>query len=178
MITNPVHSAGKSAKDLAKQIAKQVAREPSEMLKSAREQTFGTEVQKPVESPQTEKPVQTSGPLPSQEDNDKLKSGRRLEALNKELDDMHKQTVFRQLQAKIMNAEEVPLEEYTELTLEQKQVLKAQMEALKMQKLREANQTPVLQEPSLKKGRGFGPTRKQEAEKQQTRVEKPVPPSG
>lgn len=178
MTTNPVHQAGKSAKDLAKQIAKQAAQEPLEVLKSAREQTFGGEEPKPLENPQgaqqTKSPEQAKG----QEENDKIKSGRRLEALNKELEDMHKQTVFKDLQEKIMRGEEVPLEEYSELTIEQKQVLKAQMEALRMQKMKEEGQTPVLQVPTSKKGRRFGPTRKQEAEKQQTRVEKPVPSSG
>lgn len=178
MITNPVHSAGKSTKDLAKKIARQVAQEPLEVLKSAREQTFGAETLKPVENPQTEKLAQTSGQDRGQEENDKLKSGRRLEALNKELEDMHKQTLFKSLQEKVMSGEEVPLEEYSELTIEQKQVLKAQMEALRAQKTNEANQSRELQEPVSKKGRRLGPTRKQEAEKQQTRVEKPVPPSG
>jgi hypothetical protein len=63
--------------------------------------------------------------------------------------------------------------------MEQKQVLKAQMEAVRIQKLKFEIQNSV-EVPAIhsKPSRRFGAGQKQEAEKAQTRVEKPVPPSG
>ena len=101
-----------------------------------------------------------------------------MEAFMRELDEIRKQNLFKNLQAKISQGIEVPLEDYPELSMEQKQVLKAQMEAVKNQRLAAAQPSSGLVEPTLKRGRRFGPTQKQEAEKQQTRVERPVPPSG
>ena len=170
--------AGQSARDLAKKIARQIAQEPLEVLKTAGEQVGGPEIPQSPESPST-------GTLPKTEENqqkiqDKLKAGRRMEALNQELKDIHKQDIFKDLQSRIAQGEEVPLEDYTELTMEQKQVLKAQMEAVKYQKQQQAyaQSQEGLPAPSSKRSRRFGQGQKQEAEKQQTRVEKPVPPSG
>jgi hypothetical protein len=171
-------STAKSAKTLAQQIAKQIAREPLEVLKTAKEQTVGRQTSGELQS-------QTSGQSEEQkkqigqqnELQDKMKSSRRMEALNRELDDIRKQDILKDLQAKITQGEEISLEEYPELSIEEKEVLKAQMEAVR--KSRQGSQTSgQLIEPVSKHGRRFGPTRKQEAEKQQTHVEKPVPPSG
>jgi hypothetical protein len=117
-----------------------------------------------------------------QKTQDKMKSGRRMEALETELKDIRKQDLFKDLQGKISQGIEVPLEDYSELSMEQKQVLKAQMEAVKQQKLNakyssEKSAPAIVSKPSRRFGaqmRG----QKAEAEKQQTRVEKPVPPSG
>jgi hypothetical protein len=64
--------------------------------------------------------------------------------------------------------------------MEQKQVLKAQMEAVKYQREQAAyaQSQEGFQTPVSKRGRRFGTTRKEEAQKEQTHIEKPVPPSG
>lgn len=170
--------AGNSARDLAQKIAKQMAREPLEVLKSAGEQVVGGEDVHPQENQETGDQKKTSG---SQEKLlDQMKSGRRMEALNQELKDMHKQELFADLQARISEGEEVPLTDYGNLSMEQKQVLKAQMEAVKAQKQQALDRQDSYEVPSIssKPSRRFGAGQKHEAEKQQTRVEKPVPPSG
>ena len=83
------------------------------------------------------------------------------------------------MQAKISQGIEIPLDDYQGLSMEQKQVLKAQMEAVKNQQ-RDADSRAINEVPAIhsKPSRRFGAGQKHEAEKQQTRVEKPVPPSG
>jgi len=177
--------AGQSAGDLARKIAKQMAQEPLEIAKNVGTQIAGTETQKPQEnltqSQTTENNASSLQELNSTQD--KIKSGRRMEALEQEIKDIHRQELFGDLQSRISQGEEIPLPDYSELSMEQKQVLKAQMEAVKYQKKQVAiNQSqggvPVT---SSKPGRRMGAGlrgRKAEAEKQQTRVEKPLPPSG
>lgn len=172
-------NTAKSAKALAQTIAKQIAREPLEVLKTAKEQTSGEEIasrpeRRPVEQTDEQKKLVEH----QQELQDKMKASRRMEALNRELGDIHTRKIFEDVQRKIAAGEEVALEEYPELSPEQKQVLKAQMEAIKIQSAKAKSENAGLQEPTTKPSRRFGLTRKQEAEKQQTRVEKPVPPSG
>lgn len=179
-MTNLAQDTTKSAKNLAQQIAKQMAREPLEILKDVKEQTTGQEPS-----------VQSNNQQPKSSDNqnkqigqqkeiqDKMKSTRRMEALNRELEDIHKQEKFSDLQKRISEGDQISLEEYPELSMEQKQVLKAQMEAVKNQQLAISNQPLGLVEPATKKGRqlfNFG--KKQAMKNEQTRVEKPVPPSG
>jgi len=171
------------AKQAAQKIARQMAQEPLEILKNAGSQVTGVETSKSQES--------TSQPRTSDEQNklvehqgelqDKMKSSRRMEAYQRELEDIRKQDLFKTLQRRISEGESIPLEDYSELSLEQKQVLKAQMEAVDYQKKQAQYQESREGGPlfgSAKKGRRFGAGQKQEAEKQQTRVEKPVPPSG
>ena len=102
-----------------------------------------------------------------------------MEAFQRELADIRKGELFKDLQRRIAQGEEISLQDYPELSLEQKQVLKAQMEAVKAQMLNAKNTNDkLLQEPAAKKGRrlfNFG--KKQEVKRQQTRVENVVPPS-
>ena len=170
----------KSAKNLAQAIAKQIAGEPLEVLKTAKEQTMGVEA---AENPPTESNVsgmENKSANDQKEQIDKLKSARRIEALNREISDIKKQDLFKDLQERIANGEEVPLEDYPDLSIEQKQVLKAQMEAVKVQNSKLKVQSGgQLIEPQAHKGRqlfNFG--KKQEVKRQQTHVEKIVPPSG
>lgn len=175
-----------SAKTLAQQIAKQMAREPLEIFKDIREQATGEELAgKPAnnegEKSPPENPKDQAKLIEHQQElQDKMKSNRLLEALNRELDDINKQKIFKDLQARIANGEEISLEEYPELSMEQKQVLMAQMEAVKKQMLnaKYANDKSI-GVPSVvsKPSRRFGAGQKKEAEKQQTHVEKPIPPS-
>lgn len=175
---NTAKQAGQTTRDLAQKIARQMAQEPLEVLKTARNQVALPEKVAPVSQPSQngENSEKTSGDQQKLQDN--MRSTRRMEALNQELKDIRKQDLFKDLQNKISQGVEVPLEDYPELSMEQKQVLKAQMEAVKAQESRISNQESGVIETHSKRGRRFGQGQKQEAERQQTRVEKPVPPSG
>ncbi|MCX6704410.1 MAG: hypothetical protein NTZ07_03095 [Candidatus Woesebacteria bacterium] len=182
-MSNTAKQAGQTARDLAQKIARQMVEEPLEVVKNAGSQVAGSEQ---VANRQEVRPLENQNPEGQakmiQHQNellDKAKSGRRMEALNQEIKDIHKQDLFKDLQNKIAQGMEVPVADYTELSMEQKQVLKAQMEAVRAQaaKQQTAGQK-ILEIPRSKRGRRFGQTQKQEAERQQTRVEKPVPPSG
>jgi hypothetical protein len=180
-MTNLAQDTSNSAKNLAQQLARQIAREPSEILKDIREQTTGQELSGQPDRQQSNAAENQNRPVEHQgELQDKMKSGRRMEALNRELDDIHKQEKFSELQKIISEGVEVSLEEYPDLSMEQKQVLKAQMEAVKNQiEAQQAQDKNVLIEPASHKGRqlfNFG--KKQSMKQEQTRVEKPVPPSG
>jgi len=174
-MTNPIASSvGSSAKTLAQQIAKQMAQEPLELLNNAREQTTGEELSgQPTPMPFEPAHDQQKAIHEQQALQDTMKSSRLIEALNRELEDIHKQKIFKDLQEKIMNGEFVALEEYTELSMEQKQVLKAQMEAVKNQKENMVTESAPLFGAS-KPNRKMGAGQKQQAQKAQTRVEKPV----
>lgn len=170
-------NTAQTTKNLAQKIARQMAQEPLEILKTVKEQVGVSE--NIEQSPKPED--QTKLLHHQQEIQDKMKSSRLIEALERELGDIHKQDIFKDLQARITAGEIIPLEDYSELSMEQKQVLKAQMEAVTFQK-KQTEYTETQRGGSLfgfaKKGRRMGSGQKQEAEKQQTRVEKPVPPSG
>jgi len=181
MNTGIASNTANSAKTLAQQIAKQMAQEPLEVLKDAREQTTGETIGQ--SDGQSARPPEDQQKLVQnqQELQDKMKGERRMEALDRELDDIRKQEKFSELQKRISEGEEIPLTDYPELSLEQKQVLNAQMEAVRSQiaKQQEASASGQLVEPGAKKGRklfNFG--KKQSVKQEQTRVEKPVPPSG
>jgi hypothetical protein len=179
-MTGLAQDTTKSAKTLATQIAKQMAREPLEVLKDVKEQTAG-ESFGPSGKPDTSQnpPDQDKLKHDQNELADKQKSTRLIEALNRELEDIHKQDLLHDLQKRISEGEEVPLEEYPELSMEHKQVLLAQMEAVKAQRMAQGaagfNEVPVVHS---KPSRRFGAGQKSQAQKEQTRVEKPVPPSG
>lgn len=177
-MNSTVQKTGQSARDLAQKIARQVAQEPLEVLKTAGEQVVGLEIAHPQENPANQN--QPKPPDGQEKVLDQMKSTRRMEALNQELRDIQRQDLFAGLQEKITQGVEVPLTDYSELSMEQKQVLNAQMEAVKLQRQQTEYQAGVQEVPSIssKPSRRFGAGQKHEAEKQQTRVEKPVPPSG
>lgn len=181
-MNNTAKQTGQTARDLAQQIARQIAQEPLEVFKEVGSQVTGNEqdVSRQEVGPLDNKDagVQKQTLQDQQKLQDKMESTRRMEALNQELQDIHKQDLFKDLQNKIAQGVEVPIADYVELSMEQKQVLKAQMEAVKTQESRISNQESGIIETHSKRGRRFGQGQKQEAEKQQTRVEKPVPPSG
>jgi len=180
-MTNLAQDTTKSAKNLAKQVARQMSREPLEILKDIREQTTGQELSGQPDGQQPGSQSKEATQVDKQEELQvKMKTTRRMEALNRELEDIHKQEKFSDLQKRISEGEQISLEEYPELSLDQKQVLKAQMEAVRNQlAVRSVQSQNVLSEPASKKGRqlfNFG--KKQSMKNEQTRVEKPVPPSG
>jgi hypothetical protein len=165
--------------NLAQKITKQIVREPLEILKDVKEQTVGETLNPSVPPQENQSEDQRKLVDDQKELGDKMKSGRRMEALEREIEDIRKQDIFKDLQRRISEGEEVYLEEYPELSMEQKQVLMAQMEAVKNQKAA-ANKNVLTEVPTIhsKPSRRFGAGQKQQAEKEQTRVEKPVPPSG
>ena len=92
----------------AKKIAQQVVQESFEVLKDAKEQIVGGEQ---IENHQESKPVDNS----HAELQDKMRSTRRMEAYQRELDDIRKQDVFRDLQRRISEGEEVPVNDYPDI---------------------------------------------------------------
>lgn len=175
-------STTKSASDMARSIAKQIAQEPIEILKDARSQVVGTETGNSQGPPKVQPQENNQAKVSSgqAELQDKAFAGRRMQALQSEIEDIRKQDTFKELQAKISQGIDVPLEDFPELSMEQKQVLKAQAEAVKFQKQQAEYQASFNDVPAInsKPSRRFGAGQKHEAEKAQTRVEKPVPPSG
>jgi hypothetical protein len=179
MQTGIKSNTAKSAKDLARQIAKQIAQEPMEVLKSVRSQTGAGEVAPTQPAGNTPGPEQKKAPDHQSMQADKIKTSRRMEALNREISDIQKQGLFKDLQRRISEGEEIPLEDYQTLSPEERQVLKAQMEAVRIQKINSQVQSDVLVEPAAKKGRqlfNFG--KKTAMKREQTHVEKITPPSG
>lgn len=166
-------------KQAIKKSAQQMANEPLELLKSAAKQVTGSENLPFTESPKVqEQPKEDS--VPQEEINYKKRvaeqDGRHLQALESELKDIRRQKLFNDLMKRIQNGEDIPLEEFTELSYEQKDVLKAQMQAVKAR-----NAQPIqsgIDMPAAKRGRRMGGGQKKSAQQQTTRVEKPVPPSG
>lgn len=173
-------SAKKQAQDLSKKIARQMAQEPLEVLKSVKGQLSGEQINYYEEKFKKESLSQTqNNPQENLAKKEKTQSSRTLQALERELEDIRIDKLFKELQQKIAEGEEVYLEDIPDLTPEQKQVLKAQMEAVKIQKQQMASQGSSLSEPKTKTKRGswlFGG--KAQAQKQQTHIEKPLPPSG
>lgn len=159
-------------KTTAQKIAKQIAQEPLELLRTASDQVSGNQIPRQEEGQKEQK-----GESFQTELQDKSKASRLMEAYQRELIDIRREDLFKDLQRRISQGEEIPLENYVELSIEQKQVLKAQMEAVKNKPLA-INHQPLV-EPAAKKGRrlfNFG--KKTEVKRQQTRVENIVPPSG
>lgn len=170
-------------KQAIKKSAQQIRQEPLELLRTATKQVTGSENIPFGEQPKPqEKPREENGGDPQDEQSYKKKvaeqDGRHLQALESELKDIRRQKLFNDLMRRIQSGEDVPLEEFTELSYEQKDVLKAQMEAFKKQQAMQANQSSGVPMPESKRGRKMGGGQKGAAKKEQTRVEKPVPPSG
>jgi len=164
-------------KQAIKKSAKTFSDEPLELLKSARRQITGEEM---PDDQGSEEPSAVQGPSQEEQKYKQQKEdqdGRQMEALESELKDIRRQKIFNELMQRIQNGEDIPLEEFSQLSYEQKDVLKAQMEAIKKQKLNAESTNNQLVEPTAKKGRQLM-GQKQSAQKQTTRVEKPVPPSG
>lgn len=171
---------GKSAKQLAQDIVKKGLSESQEILKEAKKQILSTESVEPSKKPAISKreglvsTSKTSLPNPNEL---KQKDLRLLQALEQETKEIQKGKLLDDLQRKIARGEEIYLENIPELSLEEKQVLKAQMEAVQKRQQQDAANRSGLSEPQAKKGRNFFGGKKV-AEKQTTRVERPLPPSG
>lgn len=162
-----------TAKQIAKQAAKQVAREPLEILKTARAQVEGRAA--PEEQSQKQPEQKANEPTPEEKAKNQAQSQRLMSAYESEIEDIRKQELFKQLQSRISEGEDVPLTEYREISPEQRQVLEAQKQAVKAQKLaaEQTRETP-LQIISKKGRRMFG---KIGLKREQTKVEMRQPPS-
>jgi hypothetical protein len=164
-------------KQQIKKTAQQMAAEPLELLKNAARQVTGAE-NLPNNTARQEK---QNDEVPQDEQNYKKRvaeqDGRHLEALESELRDIRRQKLFNELMQKIQNGEDVSLVDFTELSYEQKDVLKAQIQAVKNRNAQQQTVSTV-EAPQAKRGRKMGGGQKGAAKKEETRVEKPVPPSG
>lgn len=167
------------AKNLAQTIVKQIGEEPWEILKDAGEQIFPREGGEKssgqnLDSSQTE--AENKKLL---EERDRVRSQRLLEALQRELQDRTKNDLIKSLQDKIAKGEAVYLENYLQLTNEEREFLKKQIETVNREKAQVASQEVSLVEPTAKKSRrlfNFG--KKTQMQRQQTQTERPLPPSG
>lgn len=167
-------------KKTLKKSAKTFTDEPLEILKTAQRQVSGEEL-----SQNNQKPPEyqdSSSQVPQEESIRKeqgiIADNKNLESLQTEMRDIRRQKLFESLLQKIQSGEYVAVEDFQELSHEQRDVLKAQLEAKTHNSQLTTNQ-PLI-EPMAKRGRRFGGfgKRKNAAEKQATRVEMPLPPSG
>jgi hypothetical protein len=146
-----VNDTKQTAKQIAQKIAKQIAQEPIEILKQAGEQVSGTKEGGETQTqgvPQQE----TQTPPPSE-----VQLKQKLQVQGQ-----------RQLQALETEIKEISQKK------EQKEVMEEQEEAI--QKQQEEQTGEAVPQVSSKPSRRFG--QKQAAQKETTRVEKPLPPSG
>ena len=173
-------SVKKQTKQLGKHTAKQVIGEPLEVLKTAGKQVSGQEKRTPSEKEPVIFGDSTISPQKPDEQKIKMKSRRLLEAHESELEDIRKEKVFKKLQRKIAEGEDVPVENFPELSMEQKQILNAQKEAVEKREVVQKDGEP-LAEPSTKKKRGIIPGMrgmKGKVEKLKRKAEIRMPPSG
>lgn len=160
-----------SAQQLAKSAAKKVAQESLEVLKSAREQVAPIP-ETTREASNSPKQEADKGNIEQKAAVDKQKSTSMLRAYENEISDIRREEVFKDLQRRISEGEDVSVLDYSELTAEQKQVLMAQQEAMKAQKTSQKTEIPQI---SSKKGRRtFGNIG---VKRSQTQVEMRQPPS-
>jgi len=151
---NVIKSTGSKSKKIASQMARQAAREPLEILKTAGSQVTGKEKstsngKTPTFQQSEVKPQQKSAPSETEL---KIRSEKLLHANRTELDQIRKQKIFADIQKRITAGEEVPLENIGELSMEQKQVLKAQMEAVKIRNSKDQTNGFVAPVGKQKKG--------------------------
>jgi len=172
----------KISKRTAQAAAKQIVAEPFEVLKNVPQQILSSEKQKPTAL--EDFPAADSDKPAFVPDKEAIKEQdlRRLKDLERDLNEIRREKIFKNLQAKITAGEPVYLEEYPELTTEQKQVLRAQAEAVKI-RIREEKvaQGKVLEEPVTKPSRKFtGALKgiKGKVERLKRKAEVLIPPSG
>jgi len=182
---NPAQKIASQTKRNAIRMAQTLVQEPSELLKTAAGQILPTsEKQSPTKSGQPSSFLDVSENGFSEEDKKKQEQVdmSRLRELEAELRQVRIEKIVRELQEKIANGEIVYLEEYPEIPVEQKQVLKAQMEAIAKRREEEvkAQAGQTVSEPSSRPSRrlfSFGGSKKHAEDLQKSR-ETRMPPSG
>ena len=168
-------NTAQNLKQALKKSAKTFSEEPLEILKNMARQVAPEVARGPGDTP-----YQQDNKI--NEDQERVKKqlaesdGRKIEALENELKDIRRQKLFNDLMQRIQSGEDVSIDSFQELKFEERDVLKAQLFAAKNRQAQASGKSFV--EPSAKKGRRMGFGQKQSAQKQTTRVEKPVPPSG
>lgn len=163
-----------------KKSLKQMGDEPLEVLKTAKKQ-----VGMPESSSHDENTMDDYVPKEEKEPDEELKKEvaesdrKNLNELESEIRQISEKKLFDTLLQRIQSGENVPVEEFQELSHEERAVLKAQLEATKNRMSQQQAEKPLV-EPQAKQSRRLGGfvKRKTQAEKQQTRVEMPLPPSG
>lgn len=153
-----------------KKSIKAIGEEPLEILKSVAKQVSVSENIPSTEQPKEQEHSNLNQVVMAEQD------GRRLQALESELKDIRRQKIFNDLMRRIQEGEDIPFEEFTELSYEQRDVLKAQIQAVKSRNTQQT--TNSVDMPQAKRGRKMGGGQKGAAKREETRVEKPVPPSG
>ena len=155
-------------------LAQQLSQEPLEILKAAQEMVAPSQ---PVASASESHPEAVDQSDTPQKSTTDL---RRIEALNREIEDIQREKLYNEILKRIESGEEIFVEGLSGLTLEQKQVLRAHQESVKQQKLlaQQQVQNANILTPTSKRGRRFGANKKDVAKREETRVEKPTPTSG
>lgn len=163
-----------------KHASRKVAAEPFEILKSAKEQIT------PINQIPKEKPMQPPSPNLSGKEESGVTGGQtatetyRVRELESEVKQIALSKLVSDLQRQISEGREISLESYSNIPIEQKQVLKAQMEAVGVRLLQQ-EQTQESIEPSTKRSRrmqGAVKGMKGQMEKLKKKVETRMPPSG
>jgi len=179
---NPVQDSAKSAKQIAIDTAKKVAREPLEILKDAPDQIFGDLENNNRGDAQDNIPdgqyASHATRLDESVDKEEIKKDdlARIAALEREISQIRNDELYKKLIKRVQEGEIISVVDYPELSFEQKQVLIAQMEAVKM-RMGMADKSEVVP-PSSKPSRRFLGGGRLAAQRQTTRIEKPTPPSG
>ena len=164
-------------------IAKKVLEETSEVLDEAAGQVLGSKDVNASSNGSINNPLglQESPDFTEEEKNRRKQADlSRLRELEAEIEKVRIEQEVKELQEKIMRGETVYLENYTDIPIEQKQVLKAQMEVVKQRMTVQTASQDVKPEPSTKPSRrlfGFGGSKKH-AEDLQRSTETRMPPSG
>ncbi len=183
-MTNSAQNIASQIKSAPQDIAKKVAEETSEVLDDAIAQVLGSK-DKPNISPANGNEdfldLEAKDSFSEEEKNRQKQADlSRLRELEAEIEKIRIEKTIKELQEKIMAGETVYLENYPEIPIEQKQVLKAQMEAVRQRLLAQHQTQQPKPEPSTRPSRrlfGFGGSKKH-AEDLQRSTETRMPPSG
>ena len=181
-----VSSINKTSKQLAKDTARKIAGEPLEVLKQAGAQVVGQESVSKTSDLNTQGAAgeinsQSQSNLPNAEEVKKKDLGR-IKELEEEAKRIRRDNLFNNLQARISAGEDISLENITELSWEEKQVLQAQIEAVKVRKLQQdAEATGNIVESTARPSRKLGKAlkgMKAQLDKLTRKSEIRMPPSG
>jgi hypothetical protein len=170
-----------TAKQAAISAAKRTVWESNETLKTAFDQ---------IMPPTPETPSEKKSPIPSSstktennqskqqnQESAKPKDASFMREYKQELEEIKRQNLFKELQQKIADGEEIPLVDYAyELSSEQREVLQAQMDAVSIRKqAQEVKQKESIPQIISKRGKAMLSSFKK---KNQQHVEMRQPPSG
>jgi hypothetical protein len=169
-LSNPVgKKAKKSIQDLARESFEKIKEEPGEVVKSAGEQLTGTQTS---ESQVASEAYQVADEQRKQKV-DRQKSQRLMSAHQKELEDIRKTELLREVQEKIQQGEAVSISDLAGISEEQKSNLRAQQDMVQENRKAQdmVKKSQGLQEPSTKRKRGIFQRAKKKVEQMKTRIE-------